>query len=228
MPFNLLLLPLVGGYFFLDKWLLTQYYLSRITGNRLIIWSAVPATGLLLLSVGITHYGAVIFPKVALLWYKIIPFQYSGASFISLLLGLVLPIILNKFIDPIENTQKIIKERGSELDNFLNDAINESKQVSITLKNNKVYIGFITTVYLTVSMLEDRPKFIKLLPTLSGYRDERTKKLNLTTTYTAIYEELYDNEDFVVEDFQIVIPVSEIFTTNYFDLTAYQKFNELE
>lgn len=41
MPFNLLLLPLLGGFIFFSKWNRSRYYGLRSDGYRLILYSAI-------------------------------------------------------------------------------------------------------------------------------------------------------------------------------------------
>ncbi|HEX9654602.1 MAG TPA: hypothetical protein VGA99_12910 [bacterium] len=57
-----------------------------------------------------------------------------------------------------------------------------------------------------------------VLPYFSGYRDEKTKQLFVTTNYLLVYDQLErlaeEDPDLDVNDFDIVIPVSEILSMN--------------
>jgi hypothetical protein len=48
----------------------------------------------------------------------------------------------------------------------------------------------------------------KLLPTVSGYRDDKTLELHFTTRYIGIYQRINRGEimGMVAEDFEIAIP----------------------
>jgi hypothetical protein len=65
---------------------------------------------------------------------------------------------------------------------------------------------------------------------MSGYRAESTHRLTFDTDYTRVYQALMaeDESRLVrgVEDFQVVVPVSEVVSANLFDWEAYQRFNE--
>lgn len=47
MPFNVLLLPLLGGYVFLTRWNRTRFSTRRYSGERLIFHSAIAGVALL-------------------------------------------------------------------------------------------------------------------------------------------------------------------------------------
>ncbi len=231
MPFNLLLLPLVGGYLFLYFFKLTHILAKRLEGQQLIIFSALPATFFLLLSILTTYFGSLLFPRIALAWGKIIPFQYSGTAIISFILGLSLPFILNFFISEehqLKLIRKLIKRDGEAFEVLVDKAIHEEKQLALTLKNHKVYIGYVTR---TFNPFQEKTKFIKLLPTLSGYRDDKTKELHIITSYLEVYKELIKGKHSAIknlkfDDFEIAIAVSEILSANIFDVNAYYEFNK--
>jgi len=225
MPFDLLILPLVGGFFFSKKSHLTRYKLPKLDGHRLIFYSALPAIFFLLISAFITYVLSDNFPTFVWWWKGIVPFKYSGSTFISLLLGLSLPYLTNPFFNYKHYFRKMIQEHGSSLDVFLDDSINQSKIISITLKNDKVYIGKLTKIY---SPIGAEDKYITLLPIFSGYRHSDTRTLELTTSYLSIFEKISENDEalgeLTIDDFQIIISVDELISTNIFDLNAYNEF----
>ncbi len=91
---------------------------------------------------------------------------------------------------------------------FLDDSINQSKIISITLKNDKVYIGKLTKIY---SPIGAEDKYITLLPIFSGYRHSDTRTLELTTSYLSIFEKISEKDEalgeLTIDDFQIIISV---------------------
>lgn len=101
----------------------------------------------------------------------------------------------------------------------------ETRQVSVTLRNRKVYVGFVVR---TFDPAYDR-KYVIILPTMSGYRAEPTHTMTFDTDYTRVYQALLaeDESRLVrgVEDFQVVIPVAEVVSANLFDWEAYLRFN---
>jgi len=219
MPFNLLLLPLVGGYLFLYFFDLTDYLVKRLQGYQIIIFSAVPAIISLSISICITHFGSKFLFNVSWYWKKIIPFEYSGTAFIGLMLCISTPFLLNRVISEDfkhKSLRWFIFKDGNALEMLLNKAINEQQDVAITLLNHKVYIGIVGKFYNVVS---DQENFIEIIPFISGYRDPLNKKLNLTTSYL----DTLVNSDLEIEDFAIVIPTKQILSANIFDIEVFDK-----
>ena len=72
---------------------------------------------------------------------------------------------------------------------------------------------------------------IALLPVVSGYRGKQTQRLELTTFYRRIYEEIDKNEkredrrgsDLSVRDMRVILPLSEIRSARLFDLELHAK-----
>jgi len=122
--------------------------------------------------------------------------------------------------------RRTIEAWNDYLEELLNQAQAETRQVSLTLKNGKVYVGFVVR---TFDPAYDR-KYIIVLPTMSGYRTEPTHEVKFTTDYTRVYQALMreDQSRLVrgVNDFQVVVPVSEVLSANLFDWDAYSRFND--
>lgn len=97
MPFNLLLLPLIGGYFLINHFYVTAFYAARHTRERLIFNSALAGTFLLIASRLVVMIIGWTAPGLAALWKRFVPFDYRGTVFGVLFLGLVLPTVLNRF-----------------------------------------------------------------------------------------------------------------------------------
>lgn len=97
--------------------------------------------------------------------------------------------------------------------------------VSITLKNNKVYIGIVTSNYLPGG----NRRYLKIVPFYSGYRDQDNLNLIITTNYAKVYDKIEEGklEDLDIdEDFEFIIAVSEIVSINIFDVAAFDHFQE--
>ncbi len=60
---------------------------------------------------------------------------------------------------------------------------------------------------------------------VSGYRNQDTQELEITTNYAPVVQEsLEESLDLAYEDFRIVIPMPEIVSTRLFHPEAYQRF----
>ncbi len=107
----------------------------------------------------------------------------------------------------------------NEFENLLLQAAKRGLPVSITLKNDKTYIGLVQrTNFHSVER-----KHLALLPLLSGYRDPEKKTLELTTRYTDIYDRLscMKEPDVSEKDFKMVFAIDEIVNANLFSLRVY-------
>jgi len=124
--------------------------------------------------------------------------------------------------------RRAIKEWGDYLEVLFDGALNDTRQVSITTKSGKFYIGFITRNF---DPAYER-KYVTVLPTASGYRDTSSQVFRFTANYTKVYQQLLEKEPgFLLthaEDFQIVIPVAEIRSANVFDPEVYELFRAEE
>ncbi len=95
MPYNLLLLPLLGGYLFLRWWNPTRYHALRAEKERLVILAAIPGLASLTIAFAIVKgLGAALpctdWPNVPCFpaWWKAnIPFDYLGTSLLAFGLG---------------------------------------------------------------------------------------------------------------------------------------------
>ncbi|MGI8617514.1 MAG: hypothetical protein ACR2L6_00290 [Gemmatimonadaceae bacterium] len=55
MPFNVLLLPLLGGYVFITKWNKTRFDAKRYSGERLIFHAAIAGVAFLIVAYLLTR-----------------------------------------------------------------------------------------------------------------------------------------------------------------------------
>lgn len=228
MPFNVLLLPLLGGYVFLRYWNRTRFSSRRYTGERLLFHAAI--AGILFVSAAfvVTRFLNWGYPGVGLWWRRMVPFPYSGSAFLAFLIGGLVWIPLNWISrSRIKAADLAIEETGDYLETLLVRAIRRTKPVCATLKSGKTYIGFVVG---NLDPSFDR-RFISLLPLQSGYRNEQ-HQLVINTDYARVYERINDEGrpepelDELMKDFIIVLPAGEIQSVNIFDRDAYRLFNE--
>ena len=237
MPFNLLLLPLIGGFILLSHWRLTLYFAKRLDKERLLLYSSLVGAILLGLSFGLSILivshptwlgvrGVLAFRE----WwaYNTPPFRYSGITTLSLVLGAASPWFLNRFWPfcllwaKEERGEKATKRYGSTLEQLLLKALKEEKYVMITLSSGKVYIGRVVT-----SLAPEDNRSFELLPFKSGYRETGNHRLEITTHYDEAYQKIFEREDDpfeVVADFGVVIPVKDVVSATLFRGDIYQKY----
>jgi len=113
-----------------------------------------------------------------------------------------------------------IKRHGSELEKLFRTSAKTGVLMQITLKNNKVYIGFSN-----VLPVPKESDFLIITPLLSGYRESETKLLKFTTDYFDVIDSFVDNtaNDYNID---VLIRKDEILTASLFDYRVYEFFNK--
>ncbi|HEY0150718.1 MAG TPA: hypothetical protein VGB92_01905 [Longimicrobium sp.] len=181
-------------------------------------------------------------------WKKLVPFPYAGTSLLAFLGGALgwwpLNLLLRLFGRTRNHYARAAMETwGDYLEILMEDSIQRSLPVAVTLKNGKVYIGWVLQNF---DPAYER-KYLRLLPSDSGYRDPATHELNLTTHYSPVLQDVLRRLDEAEaaagssrpsavdrpppvepEDFQIVLPISEIQSTVLWDWESYALFLEAE
>jgi len=191
-PFNLLLLPLLGGFAFVSKWYPTRYYTLRSDGYRLIFTAAIAGATFLLVASIITHFTPYIFfgPEAYRWWHQVAKPDDSGKAALAMLLGVTLWLPLNllgrwvKFFGDDAAINRTIARKHDPLELFLSRALRAKRLISVSVENGKIYIGYLTSNYNPAFPLES----ISLIPSFSGHRDNETKLMSLDLNYTEVYK----------------------------------------
>jgi hypothetical protein len=193
MPFsfNLLLLPLLGGFIFTRYWNKTRYEALRAENQRLLLLSSVWGLAFLVTAFVITSLLRAKYPGLAIWWNTHIQIPHSGTSCVAFLLGAFAWIPLNLFFFRDRVVSKLIEENGDRFELLLKKAMEEEKTVSVTLKNGKVYAGLVQAALNPANRITS----VGIIPVRSGYRDDETKSLIFTNDYKAIFRELVKEYD---------------------------------
>jgi hypothetical protein len=184
MPqFNLLLLPLLGGFIFASLWYPTKYYTQRADTYRLIFTASVTGAAFLFLACVIVSLLNYLVPSLCQpidrLWHDVFPYANSGRATLAFAMGAFLWWPANKRCNDTAAISRAILSKGDPLELLLRRALGEGKLVSITLKSGKVYVGSIQSNFNPAYPMES----VSILPAFSGYRDEVTKTMELTLSY---------------------------------------------
>lgn len=91
MGLGLLLIPAIGGYWFLTHWNYTRYRAARDSGYHVLFRSAFAGLVLFVLAYGIVLLLNHLLPQLGAKWDSYIPIPYSAPAALSVLLGFVLP-----------------------------------------------------------------------------------------------------------------------------------------
>lgn len=234
MPYNILLLPICAGYIILVYSVLFKYNIQRFHQRRLLFESIIIAILIILISFFIRSIIELLFPQLIpsiVSFLKIIPFQkpdYFWTVFVGTFSSIILVFISNICIyqeyGKINPIIWAIRKNGDELEKLFERSSDEGKLIQITLKNNKVYIGFCEII-----PEPQKTNYMVISPILSGYRKEPSKKVKITTNYLEIvnyYIENLDDESTSVElNTDVTIKQDEILTAGIYDQEIFDMFN---
>jgi glycerophosphoryl diester phosphodiesterase len=112
------------------------------------------------------------------------PFSYSGTAALSLLAGSTLWYPLNWLVlnrdFHLDNT---LQRRGDSLELVLRTALGQGKLVSLVLRNNEVYVGYVISNFNPIFKVN----FLKIMPVLVGHCGEG-EPASFSTSYYDFYK----------------------------------------
>lgn len=229
MPWNLLILPLVGGYYIISRFNGYKFFQQRLDRQRLIFDSILCGIIILGITIIIRYIFELFASDFIQLLYQYLPLKipYIGTTIFSFIFSIVFTEIGNLTFcsDRKKQIEKSIKKVGNEFETLLRSSFKDSKLLEFTLDTDKVYIAWVKELPIpTVS------NYIRVVPVFSGYRDT-TKQLKFTTNYLSVYSE-YVREGKIKEiydlDVDLIITLDNLVTVSYFDIEMYERFNNLK
>jgi hypothetical protein len=248
MPYNVLLLPLLGGFLFISYWDRTRWHALRAEKERLLLYAAL--AGLVFLAVAYVVRSIPPFipcfnlclrggfcwtdtPCPPEWWDRNIGFPHSGLATFAFLLGALSWWPANRIADIVFRNEggseshefvRVVYDHGGPLEQVLLRSMHENKAVIITLKSGKVYVGGLGT-----SFVPERDKTIHILPSKSGYRDAATYRVVLTTDYDEAFKRIgkekgRDEATAIISAFGVVLPVEEILAVSLYMPDIHAKY----
>jgi hypothetical protein len=234
MPYNLLLLPVMAGYFLLVYSVLFKYNTQRFLQNRLLFESV-------FVGVAIVFFGFILRTVIEILrpdWIewslnrlKVFPINkvdyFWTVLFSSLLAIIFVPLsnfILRKIWRKSTPIARAVDKNGDEIEKLFKRSFDEGVLIQVTLKNNKVYIGF-------SEMIPEPQKtnYLTITPIISGYRESETKKLIITTDYFKVIDDyirsLAPDKQIISLNTDIILRQDEILTAGIYEQEIFDKFN---
>jgi hypothetical protein len=228
---NELILPLLGGYVFVTRWFVTRYVARQWSGYRLFFNSSIAGAFLFAISIVIVSVSKQVSSEARQFINLVFPsiYPYLDASVLAFALGSTLWAVFNLSQTNKESlVVKYAEESGGPLQVLLAKAFRETRQIAITLNSGKVYIGFVTKL----NEIQDREEYVLIWPQFSGYRDSKTKTLKITTQYAPVYEQIMNEPErfsnISINDFQLVLPTSNLESISIFDSTVFSCFVNTE
>lgn len=233
MPYNLFLLPLTAGYFFLVTFVFFKYKYQRLSSERLLFSSIITGIIIIGLTFLIRALSNLFFPtfikSIFNFLYNLFPIReepYLWTSVFCFTFVTLLTLIANKVIIYRNGKSYIVSiaidKEGDEIEQLFKTSAITGELMQITLKNNKVYIAF------TEILPEPkRTNYLKITPVMSGYRDSETKELIITTEYFKILK-IYTSDcpKFDIYDIDISIKQDEILSAGIYDQNVFNLFNK--
>lgn len=229
---GLFLIPVVSGYWFLTHLYLTRYSALRDSGYHVLFRAVIAGIMLALMA----HFLVIFvlnpcFPKLSEFWSVFIPISYPGTAMLTttmlttamltFLLAFVLPCIGNQLYDKEKAARRAALDNGDLIELLIAESIEDQRLIELSLRSGKSYIGFALESGITRQGETD----IALIPIASGYRNKDTQELEITTNYAAaVKESLEKMLNLELNDFRIVLPMTEIISARVFHLEAYRRF----
>ena len=210
MPWNLLILPLLGGFWFLRTCNLFRFRSQYLEGYRLLMESAIAA-------VFLTGLGRLITSLIAQVpWGRALedfcrealPFPFLGTTLSAFLVGFLAPFPINRWLAHEKKAKwRAVGSRNDPLVSLLYEAAESLNPIVVTLDSRKVYVGLV----LSAPNLERANLHLGLLPLLSGYQDRTTFKTHINVYHNEVHERGKANAD----DVAMVIPLVHVTTAHF-------------
>ncbi len=218
-------IPAILGYAWLSTSYTDRYDLFRTSGHHVFFRSVIEGYGVFLIAYIVT----LIIPDS---WFKFMGLNttYYNMLFVSIILTLLSWSVRSgdKTVN-IDDLANKMKENGELVSLLLLESCRLRSQVELTLKNGKSYIGYVARQDYMLNKGGD----VALALTASGYRDNETRKLEITTIYDL--SELgksgsINRSDIFGEkgDRGLTLPMSEIVSARFFDHKIYQSYQSKE
>lgn len=227
MGLGLLLIPSLGGYWFLRHANFTRFEIQRSSGYHLLFRSALVGIILAFIAHAIASLVNLFVPQIRSIMYDYISVNYIDTAAFSIVLAFASPPLLNMFYDQKRAVRKAAETYGDLIELLITDSIERRKMVEISLRTGKAYIGYA----LHTSITRPGDSDVTLVPMASGYRSEETRELRITTHYSPIIKEWISRQDspsisHTIRDFKVVLPRSEVCSARLFDPAVYRLFQQ--
>lgn len=236
MPESLWLFPILSGYYFLTRYVYFKYKYDRIETQRLVFNSVITGSILFFFTylgrIIVNYFRPTLIPYIHSFLYKLpIEEQPLLWTFIfNFLFIFIFTHLLNRLLEwcdyfkkqtPVEQA---VDDFGDEIEQLFKKVAKEELLVQVTLKSNKVYVGFVEYI--------PPPKesnYLKIIPLISGYRNYETKKVKFNTEYYKAIM-LYQSDEAKYKSFEmdLTIKQDEILVANVFDYDVYKEFEKSE
>ena len=212
-------MPALAGYLFLSWFNATRYSLPRETGYHVVFRSAIAGVLLFFIARLFVVLADVLAPAIGQSWKAIVPLDYSGTTAITIMLAALLPLTLNLLprFDQFQAQRKAAMAAADQISLIIDQAILESRFVEVSLASGKSYVG--SPIQGTFGHRDDGD--VAIIPVASGYRDNETQALVMTTNYAPAINSLPDRK---LESLKVAFPMRDVVSARLFDHALYVTF----
>ena len=200
MEIGVLIIPALGGYLLLTNTYATSFVVYRESGYHLIFRSVIAGLILFAISYSIVGIVSLFFSSISVpyiddsLWSQSLSLIDLGAFVLSLLLGMGLPYLINRFYPSEQAIEKVLKKEGSQTELMLREAVDTEELVELSLKNGKSYVGIVVAFDV---LPRDNKQDVAIFPVIE-YEDKDTFRL------------LFDKDGGEMVVLRVAMPMSEI------------------
>lgn len=238
MVYNLLLIPIITGYFILTNSSFFKYNSQRTTRSRILFESL--TIGLFTIGVGFLIRTCIDLycPKINNFLFEYlskVPIEkpmyfwtFLLSCFICISVFIILELIIFRFYSNRDAIAWAVNKNGNELERLVKDSVLSGTTIQVTLSSGKVYIGFCEE-----TPIPQKTNYLTISPILSGYRDAQ-KKLIITTDYFKVVEDfikkIEKDEGVLLDEItlntDIVIKQDEIISAGIYEQDIFDMFNK--
>ena len=233
MPYNLWIFPLLSGFYFLIKYKYNTYKYQRLDSQILILHSILYGIliffGTYLIRIVLAFLFPKLIPTVYSFLYKL-PIEKQDLLWTSIFcfsITITIVELLNYIYEKNEYfcwrkpVYKAIDDIGDEVEQLFKQSCVDKLLIQITLKNNKVYVGFADKI-----LPPKETNYLKIVPLISGYRHPKTKEIEYTTEYFEALDFYEKNPSkYNSFDMDVIVMQDEILTAQIFDWDIFRLFN---
>ncbi len=238
MPYNLLIIPLIAGYYILSNLVFFKFKYQRLQSQRLVLNSALfglfIAVCTLCLRYLVEHHFTGLFHMISGLFGQFLTLSQPSTRYLwTMFCGLMIAVSFTEIINLIVNKSFRFKNYvvgravdlfGNELEILFKNSVKYGWPIQITLKNDKVYLGYIDS-----TPLPSKTNYFDLMPLYSGYRDPVTKELQFTTSYETVHDLLeLSGQENKIGMMIVVIKQDEVLSASPHDHDVYSRFQGVD
>lgn len=215
MPLNLLLLPILGGYYILTRSYIFKFTQQRLDKQRLIFTSVMVGVVVGLLAFTVRFICTLFCPSYLSLIRGFIPLSspnYLLTSIITFLSAIIFVQFTNLFINKERQMSRTIRKVGSEVELLFLYSQEKNKTLLITLDNGQFYVGWV--MELPIPSISGS---VRILPLASGQINANGIYI-VCIHYLSFYKKI-EKKDLPMSELggDLAIQVESIISVSYYE-----------